>query len=330
MIPDPTLERWLPVGFTLNSDQTSVHWCDFGHHIILEPFFNQTLRKLKALACPERASDLNDLIDRAHTRPPLNPSGLIFHISRCGSTLLANALRTGVNVVALSEARPIISLFRPHAFSQSGIPTTEWEGFRRLLLDSVVRLYASADHTSQVVIKCCAANVLHIPLIRTIWPMVPTVIVIRDPVEVMISNLATPAGWLRTRDRPHLGPNMFGWSDSDRQSMSQEEYCARGIGQFCELARRAVDERCRVIDYSNINVRSIYQIAELFRLTIPSPVSTVLTRVFNTYAKDPGETRPFISDSNRKQSEATDTIRCAAHKWADPHYRALRALERWD
>ena len=36
-------------------------------------------------------------------RPALEPSGFVFHLSRCGSTLIANSLQTAPKALVLSE-----------------------------------------------------------------------------------------------------------------------------------------------------------------------------------------------------------------------------------
>src|ERR1700733_6303737 len=143
----------------------------------------------------------------------------------------------------LSEARPVGLFFRPNVFRESPFPEEGWDDARRMLLDAVSTAYAhhGDDRDPKLIIKCHAINLLHIRLIRSAWPAVPCIIVIRDPLEVMISNFAKPGRWMKWREDPITARRVFGWSEDDVRKMPVEEYCARGLGSFIESAKKAVD-----------------------------------------------------------------------------------------
>src|ERR1019366_5688912 len=96
---------WLPIGFTFGP-QVSVRWLEFGGRSLSEPFFGQSVRALRCSKPParERVTNLQTLFDVASAYREVEPSGLIFHVSRCGSTFLTNILKAGAGVLALSEA----------------------------------------------------------------------------------------------------------------------------------------------------------------------------------------------------------------------------------
>jgi hypothetical protein len=329
-IPQP---RWLPVGFEFNPTAASVKWIDFGSRPISEPFFRQTLLRLESMEPPaaERITDLSTFLEAASRLEPVAPSGLIFHVSRCGSTFLANALRTAHQVLVLSEPHPIVKFFHPWVFSNSPFPAESWPEQRRRFLSAISSIYAHHAQAclSKVVIKCAAVDILHIPLIRSVWPNTPCMVVIRDPLEVMVSNLAKPAPWLKSQSRPAVARRIFGWPETESQSMSPEEFCARGIGRFCESASRVIGDKCHIIDYSDMNITNIYKIADFFGLGMPAPYSPAVKHVIDTWAKDPEGARAFEDDHNRKQSEATESIREAAQRWAQESYELLKSMDRW-
>jgi hypothetical protein len=330
---ESTAERWLPVTFKFNPHMVSVQWVQFGPKPISEPFFGQTVRKLKRSkpVAEEQVTTLTALIERARELTPVTPAGLIFHVSRCGSTLLANALRAGQDVVVLSEARPVGTFFRPNVFRESPFPSEGWEDARRMLLGCVATIYAHSGGSGdpKLVIKCHAASVLQIGLVRAVWPDVPFVVSIRDPLAVMMSLRAKPATWVKTRNRPRIGAYMFGWKPTEVLGMSVEEYCARGLGRFCEVAAGAIGPNCRVIDYESLDSAHIRRIADFFGIALPAEDSPEFRKVLGTYAKDPSGVRPFESDRERKQREAPATVRRAAETWAQRPYETLRRLEAW-
>jgi hypothetical protein len=300
---------------------------------VTEPIFNQTVEKLRSRTPPrpEKSTDVSDLIEAAGALSPIAPAGIIFHISRCGSTFLANVLKTGARVVVLSEARPVVTFFRRDIFECSLFHKDQREDVRRTLLNCVLTLYGHALQGSDAkpVIKCNAANTRHIRLIRAIWPAVPSVIVIRNPLEVMVSNIAKPAGWLRHYEEPSVARRPLRVSDVDGEVASLEEYCARGIGRFCAAAQDAIDEGCRVVDYSHLNVPRIHDIARMFGITLPSADSPEFQRALVTYSKDADGQAPYVDDSRRKQTEASESQRRLTQEWALPAYLALKSLERW-
>lgn len=270
------------------------------------------------------------LLEWAGSLPFARPAGVILHVSRCGSTLLANVLRTGPRVVMLSEARPIGLLLRPRIFRESSIPEREWHDARKTFLDAVTTIYSrGADGgPSQLVIKCHPVNLLQIRWIRQAWPDVPCIVVIRDPVEVMASNLARPSGWLRGRSDAATAGEVFGWPEHSVERMTVEEYCARGIGRFLESAREVIDGTCKVIDYRNIGAY-IHEVADFFHIKMPAPESASFRQAFLAYSKDPEREWTFESDRNRNTSEATEPVLQAVQEWAQRPYESLKATESW-
>ena len=209
--------NWLPVRFAFTPRSVSVRWMDFGQTTLSEPFFNQTLRQLRRTEppAPERMTDLSELLKSRAAVTPVRPAGIIFHVSRCGSTFLANGLKAAEDVIVLSEAAVFGVFFLPQVFRASPYPEEGWDDARRTLLECVISLYAHrlGHRTQHVVIRCHAASMLQIRLVRSVWPDVPMVVLIRDPVEVMVSNLARPSAWLRSKNTPLRARAAFGWAE---------------------------------------------------------------------------------------------------------------------
>ena len=193
--------------------------------------FRHTLRRLRRVDhAAARVTPLATLLEAARDHATIRPSGIIFHVSRCGSTFLANTLKTGDAVLVLSEARPICSLLHARALTRSPFPPEGRAEGRKLLLESVTTLYGHSmgRNNPKVIFKCHSATMMFLPWIRQIWPEVPFVVMIRNPVEVIQSNLAKQARWLRCRQKPKIAKGFFHWSEGEIRAMSAEEFCARG------------------------------------------------------------------------------------------------------
>lgn len=328
MIAADDQERWLPIAFSIKSKAIAVHWMSVCGKSFNEPFFSQTLHNLRAKKPPaaERTTDFTVLLECAAERPENNPCGIIFHVSRCGSTLLTNVLRTGVDVLALSEAEPFECFFNQSAFANATLSDEEKIRARRIFMTSVVKLYAhrSESENHKVVIKCYATSMTQISLARSIWPDVPFIVLIRDPLEVMISNLEKPAHWMMSRYKRMRNRGLLGLTVNQLENMSGEEYCARAIGSFYEAAIKEIDGHCLVVDYSDINIACYHKIADLLKIQMPHPDSAEFKRVLSTYSKDVTGTRGFESDCARKQSDAPDSIRKLAERFAREPYVTLK------
>jgi len=326
-------QRWLPVDFTFRRRETSVRWLDFGSKLLSEPFFHQTIRALRSRRPPanERLTDLQELLNVAAQLRNITVSGIIFHVSRCGSTLLANALGSARGSTVLSEARPTGFLFQENALKALGFPVEECLSLRRQLLDATISLYGASPgiEDPRVIVKCHAASMLHIASVRSLWPTVPFLILIRDPVEVIVSNLSRPAGWVKARLRSMTGQTMFGLTANEAQKMSTEEYCARGLREFCASALGQLDTNSRVLDYEQVNEATIFKVADFFGIQLPAADSPEFKKIMLTYAKDPDRARPFENDRTRKQREATDSVRNHVSNWTQEPYEMLKSEAKW-
>jgi hypothetical protein len=71
--------------------------------------------------------------------------------------------------------------------------------------------------------------------LRRAWPTVPWIFVFRDPVEVSVSQLRDPSGWMSLRSsNPSAAARMFGVQESDLAGMPPEQWCAIVLRKFYE------------------------------------------------------------------------------------------------
>jgi len=94
---------WLPVHLGWQRGQPCLHWLHFGSERFVEPFFAGTiarcLRRPFSQLFTARTS-MAALDAQAGGAGHVDPAGFIFHMSRCGSTLLGQMLtRLPGNVV---------------------------------------------------------------------------------------------------------------------------------------------------------------------------------------------------------------------------------------
>ena len=328
---------WLPIDIEFDAEpavvtEAQVRWIEFGEAPLAEPFFTQTVDKLRGVIPPPMEVDTRvDAMLRLSSRLPLvHPIGFVFHVSHCGSTLLANALKSAHNVVVAAEAVPFARLTRLYPEPVSQYLKTRWEGTRRTLAESLFTLFAHyrTGEAERLVVKFPSVSLLSMQWVRMCWPQVPCVVLVRDPVEVLASSLSE-RGWLAWKTDAEMARIYFGMRDlpDSLADVSDAEFCAKVLRQLLKAALASVDSHCKVIDYEDLNPKRIRDVAEFFGVELAAPND--LNSIFSTYSKDPARAMPFADDRLRKQRQASSEAREAAYRWAMPAYSELRGKGLW-
>jgi hypothetical protein len=87
---DPDLRGWVPVSVDIRDNQPMAEWIYFGKRRFREPFFEESVRA--GLQNPfGKSFRFESLLREPETI--LDPTGFIFHMSRCGSTLISRGWR---------------------------------------------------------------------------------------------------------------------------------------------------------------------------------------------------------------------------------------------
>jgi hypothetical protein len=167
---------WMPGGYDMKRQH--LLWRLRPKNIPFAPFYDQQLSQvsgaslLSSLLRP--ASELQSLLEKSANVKPVRPAGFIFHLSRCGSTLLSNALAAAGGVQVISEASFLTNLLLDKQLS----PTQKMTAMRVLL--SLFEL--------PPIIKFNAWDTGFLPLIREAFPQTPMVFLIREPLRILASH----------------------------------------------------------------------------------------------------------------------------------------------
>ncbi|MDP9105026.1 MAG: hypothetical protein M3N49_03745 [Candidatus Eremiobacteraeota bacterium] len=266
-----------------------------------EPFFEQTADR--AMRHPfnlafSRRTPLAALEGVRSQVPEVAPAGFVFHMSRCGSTLIAQMLSRLSATIVLSEPQPLDAIAKLHE-----------RGFDEAVLIRWLRAMLSAIAVSdrgerRVFVKFHAWHVRELPFIARAFPGVPWIFVFREPRAVLRSQARNPgAEAMRFADGAGL------------------EYTARVLAEFCNAALcYAGLGRSAFVDYA----------------TLPDAVTTDVVRFFDVPvdAVDVERMREaalvdtkanVVSSPARTPGDADDTlIERLAATWLDASYAALR------
>jgi len=318
MSSENKLRGWVPVKFVIKSGEMSFQWMDFSSVDISQPFFRQTVEKMVKLGNRIKTSSVQDLITIGSRLATVHPSCLIFHVSRCGSTLLANALRATGNCVALSEPKIITDLFH---FCHD-LPVSAQE-LRDSILQSVVNLYATYQGMQRnVVIKLASWNLLNLRSFRKIWPQTPCILMIRDPGEVIISNLK-PGGWLAFRSEPRCASRLLELDETQVAQLSDIEFCTQVIKRLNEAALEGIDIKWMIIDYNMFDFDVMPTIAQFIGFDRSILDWNAVQSTFRRYSKDQDGIRIFEDDRAEKRSKADQLITGSSADLAKESYNSL-------
>jgi gluconate kinase len=312
-VEPPDFSGWLPIRVYSHNTTPTVDWCWFGDEPLTDPFFEQTVgARMRRPFCLlfRRQTSVEHLLELQQSRPGLSPGGFIFHVSRCGSTLLSQVLASSSRHRVLSEAPPIDEVLR--------VPANVTDAHRAEWLKGIIHsLGEPRGGAEKYFIKLDSWHLLHLSLIRHAFPDVPFVFLYRDPVEVMVSHQREPGR--------HMVPGMLRtdllriW---ETRSMDLLEYQARVLSEFYgALLHHCKSGQVRLVNYTELPEAAVAGIPEYFGVEWQGEEKQSARSLLQFHAKHPKF--PFENDSLEKQQAATDRIRELADHWLRPIYQQL-------
>jgi hypothetical protein len=305
--------EWCPIRiFRDDNGRPMADWIRMGERRFSEPFFEDTVQQLlyHPFHCAFRR--VTPLADLAELRPGVAPAGFIFHMSRCGSTLLARMLSAVTKNIVLSECSPLDAVLR-----QGKASCEERVWWLRWTINALGQPRAGDERNLFVKFDCW--NIAQLPLVRRAFPDVPWVFVYRDPLEVFLSHLHIPARWTFPEQ---LAPEEL---DLDPR-MPHDEYCAHALARICELAC----EHLTATGGRPMHYREVVRLAAagcegLFGVTYSDCERLAIAGVAAEDSKNPGQ--PFLASSDARRAQATAHTRELCAAIIEPVYRKLESLD---
>jgi gluconate kinase len=312
---------WLPIRMYWQESSPIVDWCYLGDRRFTEPFFDETITE--SLRHPftqlfQHQTSVEVLREWQGKQPGLYPTGFIFHMSRCGSTLASQMLASLPQNIILSEAPPIDSVLRANHRSIEITDDTRVSWLRWMV--SALGQQRSGDE-SHLFIKFDSWHILDFNVIKKAFPDVPWVFLYREPVDVLVSQLG--------RRGLHMvpgviEPTLFGLNASIITEIPPEEYCARVLSSICQAAlNHSDDPRAMFINYNQLPEAMWSHILDFFNVPYSSGDVERMKAVAQFDAKNP--LLSFAGDAATKRRKAADIVVQVAEQWLAPVYEGLEA-----
>ena len=320
----PELKGWLPVDAVVVDGRPGLSWLNFAGVELTEPFFQQTVERLKSEYADRREvfTEFDTLIQLEKTFDSVAPTGFIFHSSRCGSTLLANACRAIDGAIVLSEPPAVDKLIARFItdVDEHGTKEKLYAIFLRGVLKALGQRRSSNERRLFVKFACCSVS--QIERVQHLWPNVPWVFLYRDPVETIVSNLQNVPPWLQDDDHRVLA-SITNTTTEAVAAMSTAERCARSLGSFYAIASRVANDRALLLNYNQLSLAEITNALNFFGVKPAAAEMETIARQSQTYSKSISGARAFVSDADAKQRAAGELVRDAAQRWANEPYQLL-------
>ncbi|TBE31660.1 hypothetical protein [Rhizobium ruizarguesonis] len=275
------LTGWVPIDFAWRTESCDSHldriaWAYCGGVSFSEPFFLQTIARLKA---EEKSSEIictnsSVVTNRIEKFCDYQPSGLIFHISRCGSTALANCIKRCGNTQVVSEYWPLTQYHWHRVLKREFLSPMSEPAIDALAIRAATWSLARCrlGTNENLVLKLTSSSLHSLAEIKRIWPNVPRLLVLRHPLEVAVSSLRG-GGWMALKQDALRSSCLTGGASSGADGtliMSDEEYVARVLGTYLDIAAKNLATFDLIIRHEELTNSTVREAAYALGLNPPN------------------------------------------------------------
>lgn len=283
------LQDWIPDKLRLTDTDIGCRWLYVGDQQFDAPFFDET--RQQCLHYPQNSalyqslSTLDGLIELAQTVPAVVPTAFIFHVSRCGSTLLSQLLSGNSQHIVLSEVPLLDELLRLHE-RRPNLPANQQEQ----AICAALRLLGQqrTGQETRLFVKLDSWHIHEHARLRRLFPTVPMVLLYRSPNAVVASH--------RKQRGMHavpglLPPCLFGLDPATVNYADFDAYTAQVLtyyfGQFLTISE--MDSRAFLLAYQPDGLAMIALMAQYLNLQFSDSDWRQIRERSGYHAKYPGQ-----------------------------------------
>lgn len=256
-------------------------------------------------------ASLASLRRRTKEEPTLAASLFIFHCGRCGSTLLGRMLEADPGNRVWLEPNALVRFIEVKR-GELDRPEVQNE-FRTLV--AAYGLTPTAEE-QRLAFKLTSTLVRHADFLRACFPAAHFVYLLRDPTEVVASELRGQAAFLGRDRRAELAA-LFGGAERAVEDYAEAEWCAWYVDRNLREARRHAGEFARAIDYAEHRAAYL-EFCNRYAGTARAATDPKMAAVLGSYSKQPGS-RYSAADDARKVPpglrELVEPVTREAYDW---------------
>lgn len=304
MRDEELVNGWLPYRMLIDENgAVKFRWFYAGTKRFTEPFFEETISE--CLSLPQNGTgsfpvtDAATVLNVAELADSVAPAAIIYHISRCGSTLLAQLLACDEQNIVLSEVPLLDEVLRlPFRNEAKKYPPVE-ELFRALIALLGRR---RNGNESRLFIKADSWHVLFHQQLEEWYPGIPSFLMLRSPLEVAASHSVTPA----MHTVPGLiEPVLFGLQPEEAVQMTKEVYLEHVLCSYFNAYAEilASGKNAVLLNYHDGAWPMMEQVFDLCGYQPVPEIAGEMKQRSGFHSKKPGST--FTGDGARDASKHT-------------------------
>lgn len=275
------------IPFRLQPDtkgQPQFQWLNSGATFFTDPFFEETITRLYGLpenVRPYPVTNVAELLAAGKAVDAVLPTAFIFHISRCGSTLLSQLLSLDERCIVLSEVPLLDAILRFSFSSQQSFPEKE-------IFDAALRLLGQKRTGKEqfLFIKADSWHTMFYGRLREWYPHVPFFLMHRSPREVMRSHLkqkgmhAVPGV---------IEPQVFGFGAEALLETDLDRYLANVLHAYFEKYNTilAQDKNAFPLSYHDGAAKMVEDVATRCGIVFSESVLSAMQQRGQQHSKDP-------------------------------------------
>jgi hypothetical protein len=318
----------IPAAIEPSDDGGRVYWVDIGTHAYQDWQHLFTIERLaQAGMIPLAfASSMQVLAHEGLIPDAIQPTGFIFHTSRCGSTLLGKALARIPEHCVVNQGGPLQRGFWAAKTNnwQQDLPDDERTllMFRNLVF-ALTRPRLGTETRSFV--KFISWNSLYINFVAKAFPTVKSLFLFRDPVEVIASVIKETTAVLVAKSWPQAS-FLTAKPESLVQNMDNSTYLAHCYNNYFKAILNSPIEMVAALDYPNLKPDTLEKVLQSgFAFTPQKQVIAEMCTQFRFHSKDDSDTSTFQSDGKAKQAAIADKDRIQIERITSALLEKLRA-----
>lgn len=316
---DYPLKDWIPYRLDLrDSESILCQWRYIADKTFTEPFFQDSTSKCTIYEENRRmykpTTQLNGIIDFADKVPTIEPTAFIFHVSRCGSTLLAQLLSLDPQNIVISEAPILDEVMREISFSEFEVVEEKINAS----IKSVIKLLGKkrSGNEKHLFVKLDSWHIFYYDKLRALYPDTPFVFSYRRPDEVIRSQLKSPG----MHAAPGvIQPALFGFELNDVLFLEREVYVSKVLEKYFENYLKIIeaDKKSIFVDYAEGILPILDKIASFLNLDIEKTIKAKMIERTQFHSKSPNtvfEEKPLEDEVPVYQQKVFEMYESLANK----------------
>jgi hypothetical protein len=275
-----SLRNMIPAAIRVDNQRLIVGWSVPLRSIYTTPMYDWTIDSTEFLFTDAAVlEEYADAFDDAKVR------GIIFHMSRCGSTAIANAFRETDRTLVLSESAALSRIVRGDEFNPLQLEPSQRITLARGFLAAVLKEFPS----NALVIKMPSFASWDVGYVASLFPNAPWLFSSRAPGDVMASLESSPSRWHKTISTNTNMIHTLGFTPETEIRI----ITARILTRFLTSSMSAANARAHFLDYAELTADTVSSLVYTFLNIEPTPERFKRVEQSLTYYSKSLNRRPF-------------------------------------